>query len=666
MASPANGLENLANSLLEKTDVIASTPHALESLVDPFPTFALSGSTSSESALSLLQKHMQQEAKANWPLSCLPRPWRVPKAEDEEDPLANASKHPFPEITLPPTILAGSSPIYPEIYFSVYADQEIATTPPPTDPSSILIRDTLIDTIEVLDFNRSEAARFLIDIDRYLGPGTFVESKTPFDKVREVAGDKPMWKPEDVIVDACFAMLFTLPHPEHKYVYYHSVLTEACKLEPQAVAPSLGRAIRFLYRNVERMDVELSHRFLDWFAHHLSNFGFTWKWTEWVEDVGLVNVHPKKAFMLESLDKEMRLSFAQRIKGTLPAEVADLIDAEREKDAPEYRYAGEVQYGEEAREIAKLIRQKASKEDMMDVLAKVEGRLQQIDVLVTTATSVGSKSLSHFLNVVERTKDVFVELVGEEASLKPEAEKQIVKSILEFWTHTPGNGVMVVDKLLNYLLVSPDAVVEAVLADLGSVTDAGRVLSKGWAWEMVERVLGKVVGRVRGVVAAYRKPGLEDAKRDEIHKVLDSEVLRLNTLVELVIERVAAIAELVPAIEALTDEEKTLVTSWCAKWRVAVKRRGDVEVQWVKEEMGKPIPLPPPEPAVEVEVEVERQGEREEGGGPEKKVKRDNDGDVGMNGFGNGMGNDERGASGENGVREESEKGMAEMMEEIQ
>ena len=37
LASSATGMANLALALLDKTDIIASTPHALEALVDPYP-----------------------------------------------------------------------------------------------------------------------------------------------------------------------------------------------------------------------------------------------------------------------------------------------------------------------------------------------------------------------------------------------------------------------------------------------------------------------------------------------------------------------------------------------------------------------------------------------------------------------------------------------------
>lgn len=281
MVSPATGFETHASSLLEKTDIIASTPHALVDLVNPFGREE-GEPVSVQSVISLLQKQLQAEAGRNWELACLPRPWNVPQEEDEEPkPLEPGTKHAFPRITVPNPVPNGPRAIFPEVYLSVYANQDVETVPPPSDITSSLLRDSLVDTINLLDFNRIATAKFLIDADCYFTPGTFVKRATPFDRLREFPEDRKTWKPEDVAVDAVFSQLFQLPTPEHKLVYYHSVLTECCKIAPAAIAPSLGRAIRFLYRSLEVMDLDLSHRFLDWFSHHLSNFGFTWKWSEW-------------------------------------------------------------------------------------------------------------------------------------------------------------------------------------------------------------------------------------------------------------------------------------------------------------------------------------------------------------------------------------------------
>ena len=281
MSSSATGFDEQALALLEKTDIIASTPHTLEALVDPYPGNEEMNTHEPQSVISLLQRQLQAEASQSWKLTCIPRPWKITAGEDAKDPFEGAMKHPLPEINVPLPVSPGLHPRLPEIYFSAYSDQDMETVPSPLDVASSLLRDSLVDTINILDYNRNATAKFLIEMDCYFAPDTFVKRATPFDKLREIAGERSTWKPEDVAVDAVFSQLFQLPTSEHKLVYYHSVLTEACKIAPAAIAPSLGRAIRYLYKNVDSMDLELEYRFMDWFSHHLSNFGFTWKWTEW-------------------------------------------------------------------------------------------------------------------------------------------------------------------------------------------------------------------------------------------------------------------------------------------------------------------------------------------------------------------------------------------------
>ena len=118
-------------------------------------------------------------------------------------------------------------------------------------------------------------------MDCYWSADTFVKRATPFDRLKDVQNGTSTWKTEDLAVDAIFSQLLKLPNAGHKLVYYHSMITETCKIAPAAIAPSLGRAIRFLYRNLNVMDQELTYRFMDWFSHHLSNFDFRWKWVEW-------------------------------------------------------------------------------------------------------------------------------------------------------------------------------------------------------------------------------------------------------------------------------------------------------------------------------------------------------------------------------------------------
>jgi nuclear cap-binding protein subunit 1 len=134
-------------------------------------------------------------------------------------------------------------------------------------------------------------ARFLIELDCFWEPGTFATRGISFDQLRNFPENRSTWKPEDVVLDALFSQIFLLPRSEHKLIYYHSVITETCKLAPSHVAPTLGRAIRFLFKHIDVMDMELAYRYLDWFAHHLSNFEFRWKWSEWYVSPSAIRSH---------------------------------------------------------------------------------------------------------------------------------------------------------------------------------------------------------------------------------------------------------------------------------------------------------------------------------------------------------------------------------------
>lgn len=329
-----------AADLMDKTDIIASEPHTLQVLIDPYHMQGEQESPAASSSLiGLLQKQLQVEASRGWELACLPRPWVMPPSDIElQNKLVECTKHALPSITIPTQVIAGPRPLFPEVYYSVYMDQRVESVPPVTSIAASVVRDALIDTLNILDYNRNVSARHLIDVDCYFAPRTFAARATPFDRLREIEPPKSTWKPEDVAVDAVFSQLFLLPSPEHKLVYYHSVLTEACRQAPAAIAPSLGRAIRYLYSNNPRIDLELANRFADWFAHHLSNFGFTWKWTEWVDDVYLPDLHPQKAFIQGSIDKEIRLSFAQRIRNTLPDPYKPLIGPDKDQETPSFKF----------------------------------------------------------------------------------------------------------------------------------------------------------------------------------------------------------------------------------------------------------------------------------------------------------------------------------------
>ncbi|KAI9677611.1 MAG: hypothetical protein M1817_006565 [Caeruleum heppii] len=588
LASPATGLEQQASALLEKTDIIASTPSNLEALVDPYSDSAGYEGREDASVISLLQKQLQSEATNGWKLDCLPRPWKTISTDDEAEPLAAASKHTFPSLHVPDPPKQETQSLYPEWFFSVYAEQDIETVPSTNSLASSLIRDSLTDTINILDYNRNATAKFLIDVDCFFAPGTFVKRATPFDRLKEVEEGRSTWKPEDVAVDAVFSLLFQLPAPEHKLVYYHAVLTESCKIAPAAIAPSLGRAIRFLYRHVDAMDLELGYRFTDWFSHHLSNFGFTWKWTEWVDDVGLPTLHPKKAFIIGALEKEIRLSFAQRIRGTLPEPYQALVPEAKEKDTPDYKFNSEqTAFSSEGKQLLALLRKRAPDDEVQPVIDAIHAQaasydisdplVASTDVYVTALCFIGSKSLSHVLSAIERCKDRLL-AIGPQSAV---ARKQIITSVMSYWTDQPGIGVNIIDKLLNYTILTPMSVIDWALIDS---SQGGKALAESHVYEMVSTTVYKVTNRVRQIMAARDQQGLPRDQVAMLDATLTAERASQRELFTVIQDALSSFAEgnkdemmELSGAQDGASEEAELIRGWGARWLRVFERKNAVE-----------------------------------------------------------------------------------------
>ncbi|KAK3359190.1 MIF4G like-domain-containing protein [Lasiosphaeria hispida] len=587
MAAAPGQWQQKAADLMEKTEIIALEPHALQILIEPYhPESSEESSTPSSSVIKLLQTQLQSEANNGWALPCLPRPWEFPPGEAEQvSKLASAAKHALPLIAIPQTVVAGPRPLFPEVYFSVYGNQEVESVPSINTAAACLIRDALLDTINIMDYNRNITARHLIEVDCFFAPRTFAARATPFDRLRDIEPPKSTWKPEDVAVDAVFSQLFQLPNPEHKLVYYHAVLTEACKLAPAAIAPSLGRAIRYLYRNVHHLDVELDSRFLDWFSHHLSNFGFTWKWTEWVDDVFLPDLHPRKAFIRGAIDKEIRLSFAQRIKNTLPEAYQDLVEPEMEKEMPDFKFLDDkTPFAAEGREIAALLRKKAADEEMQPVIERIHALaldnnldplVTSTDVFVTAVLHIGSKSLSHVLAAIERTKDRLTDA----GAASDAARAQITTAVMTYWGGHPGVAISIVEKLLNYSILAPSAVINWALVSHAGETK-GQALARAHIYELVFHTVIKVTTRIRQVA---QKPALTP----EDEAAHEAEVRSMRELFRAMEDALVAWATGAKD-EMLEDgtadaERETFIRRWGERWLRVFRRRAAIEEAFLLE-----------------------------------------------------------------------------------
>lgn len=352
-----------------------------------------------------------------------------------------------------------------------------------------------------------------------------------------------------------------------------------------------------------------------------------------VDDTELPVVHPKKAFIIDALDKEIRLSFAQRIKGTLPEPYQLLISPEKANDTPDFKYNDEsTPFSNHGKELAQLVRKKGSDDEIDAVVNLIEAeaassglpnpKIASTDALMTAICWIGSKSISHVLAIIERSRERLVNLAESDSVLS----KQIITSVMTYWTYQTGTGVNIVDKLLNYQILKPAVIVEWALIDH---IERGETLAKAWCYELIEKTTGKVVRRVRNLVAQARDPMLSDEERNVLKEALEKEVQSMKSLFGSIEDAVSSVAMghedgMIESSDDLRRQTESLIKEWGTKWVRVYRRKGAVEENWVREEMARPLPSRP-EPVVN-EVKMD-DGDEE---GDRKRVKTEN----GLNGNG--------------------------------
>lgn len=260
------------------------------------------------------------------------------KASLETNTISNEIvKHPLPQLALPSAdLLRSYRPTglidnlwfkHSRLLFQVYnITTEFETVPSIDSYYGLFFEDLSFDILTNLSFNQKEASIQLSILDLFFSKNLFTPPGTSIDQLTQIHQDNiagenspPLstWKIEDVAVQSILTMIFQLPTPLHYEIYYYTVLISCCRESPESIAPVFGRAIRHFYNNLETLDYELKIRFLDWMTIQISNFEFSWKWDEWVDDsVKLRNLkyHPKKNFIKNLIAKEVRLSNKNRIK----------------------------------------------------------------------------------------------------------------------------------------------------------------------------------------------------------------------------------------------------------------------------------------------------------------------------------------------------------------
>ena len=166
-------------------------------------------------------------------------------------------------------------------------------------------------------------------------------------------------------------------------------------------------------------------------------------------------------------------------------------------------------FSKEGKEIGVLLRKKAPDEEFQAVIDSIQSQASEhaldpvvasTDVFMTAVCWVGSKSLSHVLACIDRTKGRLIDAGSTSAA----ARAQIVSAVMSYWQAHPGVALSIIEKLLNYSILTPFSIVDwaLVASTPANGTKGGESLGQAHVFELVSNTVAKVSGRVRQVLTS--------------------------------------------------------------------------------------------------------------------------------------------------------------------
>jgi nuclear cap-binding protein subunit 1 len=373
----------------------------------------------------------------------IPKPYRW---FDKE--FTSALQHDLPRFNMP-AHKDSVKYIEPVYTMRLLVDEEGKSLPGIPNHQSIeyfILQETITDTMQLFEVNRKDCARYLLSISTSFESKLFKSPPpaTADDDIKPESMDvdeEKGWNLADILVEAIFSQMLRLPLPPVRQVFYSCVFIELCRAESSTFPMALGRGVKTLFDRLTLMDAECISRLWSWFSHHLSNFGFQWDWKSWEFVLKLDPLHPQTCFIRETLEKEIRLSYYERIKSILPEEFHPLVPSTAPAPNFAYKDVNDPLHAQ-AKIIIESLRTKKTVDEVRAILDKYKNELQSqgLDeqqqtilvrqMFVQCLLLVGSKSFSHILNVVERYLDV-LRLVN----TTPEGRLHTVQIVASFWKH---------------------------------------------------------------------------------------------------------------------------------------------------------------------------------------------------------------------------------------
>ncbi|XP_033124010.1 nuclear cap-binding protein subunit 1-like [Anneissia japonica] len=316
-----------------------------------------------------------------------------------------------------------------------------------------------------------------------------------------------------MIVEVLFSQFFRLPSSPRIEIFYTTLFLELCKLQPSSLPQVLAQAAEMMFERLDSMNLSLIDRFINWFAHHLSNFQFRWSWDDWTDCLNSDPELPKPKFIKEVLKKCRRLSYHQRIMDNVPESFSLLFPKEPK---PVYKYklegASQLPGNMMAHQLIDAFKSRATPDDVIKLLKDTPNPNKdeyafdddsgfnpvKIDVFVQTLFNLGSKSFSHSFSALAKFYPVLKSLADSQ-----EAQVYILRMLHELWCNHEQMIIVLVDKMLRTQIVECASVVNWLFS-----VEMRDQFTSMYMWEILHltiRIMNNHVGELESELKSSHK-----------------------------------------------------------------------------------------------------------------------------------------------------------------
>ncbi|VFQ97878.1 unnamed protein product [Cuscuta campestris] len=299
---------------------------------------------------------------------------------------------------------------------------------------------------------------------------------------------------EYLMAETIFSQLLLLPNPPFKPIYYTLVIIDLCKALPGAFPAVVAGAVRSLFDKIADLDMDCRTRLLLWFSHHLSNFQFIWPWEEWAYVLDLPKWAPQRVFVQEVLEREVRLSYWDKIKQSIENAPA-LEELLPPKGGPNFKYSVDDGTNHEGHALSVELRGMVKgRKTAREIISWMDEDVFPVHSLETTCTvviqtllDIGSKSFTHLITVLERYGQVIAKICTDE-----DKQFMLIAELCSFWKSNGQMTAIAIDRLMGYRLISNLAIVRWVF----SMENVDQFHTSDRPWEILRNTVSKTYNRI--------------------------------------------------------------------------------------------------------------------------------------------------------------------------